>query len=96
MGEWLPIFFFSPTRSLTAFSQQSDMQTRAALWQRMTMSNCPSFKLPKQGHLSRAEQNDEDRLYHAVLGAQRRATEEELRTPSRTMRVFVGFKSSSV
>ena len=95
MGEQLIILFFA-NKTLTSFFRQSDMQTRAALWQRMTMSNCPSFKLPKQGHLSRAEQNDEDRLYHAVLGAQRRATEEELRTPSRTMRVFVGFKSSSV
>ena len=42
--------------------------------------------------MTKAEMNDEDRVYHAVVNAQRYATEEELRTPCRTMRIFVGYK----
>lgn len=62
----------------------------------MALSGSPSFKLPKQGLMSRAEMNDEDRVYHAVLSAQRHATEEELRIPCRTMRIFIGYKSGVV
>ncbi|EJD03821.1 S-adenosyl-L-methionine-dependent methyltransferase [Fomitiporia mediterranea MF3/22] len=72
---------------------QGDMQTRAALWQRMALSQSPNFKLPKQGLMTKAEMNDEDRVYHAVLNAQRHASTEELRTPCRTMRIFIGYKS---
>ncbi|KAI5121295.1 hypothetical protein M0805_003764 [Coniferiporia weirii] len=72
---------------------QGDMQTRAALWQRMALSQSPAFKLPKQGRMTKAETNDEDRVYHAVLNAQKHATSEELRAPCRTLRIFVGFKS---
>ncbi|KAL5495125.1 hypothetical protein ACEPAI_587 [Sanghuangporus weigelae] len=71
---------------------QGDMQTRAALWHRIALSPSPEFKLPKQGLMTKAEMNDEDRVYHAVLNAQRHATEEELRTPCRTMRIFIGYK----
>ncbi|THH06400.1 hypothetical protein EW145_g4116 [Phellinidium pouzarii] len=71
---------------------RSDMQTRAALWQRMALSESPAFRLPKQGRITKAEMNDEDRVYHAVLGAQKHATNEELRAPCRTLRIFVGFK----
>lgn len=68
------------------------MQTRAALWERIALSASPTFKLPKQGLMTKAEMNDEDRVYHAVLNAQRYATEEELRAPCRTVRIFIGYK----
>lgn len=70
------------------------MQTRAALWQRMIQSPSPIFKLPRQRNMSKAERNDENRVYRAFLHAQSHATEEELLTPCRTLRVFVGYKAA--
>ena len=43
--------------------------------------------------MSKAEMNDEDRVYRAMLDAQRKARDEESRIPSRTLRIFVGYKS---
>ena len=42
--------------------------------------------------MSKAEMNDEDRVYRAMLDAQRKAKDES-RIPSRTLRIFVGYKS---
>lgn len=69
------------------------MKTRAALWQRMVLSQSPHFKLPRQGLMSKAEMNDEDRVYRAMLEAQRKASDETSRSQCRTLRIFVGFKS---
>ena len=44
--------------------------------------------------MSKAERNDENRVYRAFLHAQSHATEEELLTPCRTLRVFVGYKAA--
>lgn len=68
------------------------MQTRAALWERMTLSDSPEFKLPvHMGQMSRAELNDEEVVYRAVLDAQKLAPRDELRQPCRTLRIFIGY-----
>jgi len=72
---------------------QRDMQTRAALWQSLVLSQSPAWKLPKQGIMSKADVNDDERVFQAVLEAQKNVSQEELRTPCRTLRIFVGYKA---
>lgn len=69
---------------------KNDMQTRAALWQRMASSSSPNFKLPRDTIL---DAEDEIRIYHSILYAQRRTSHDELQTPCRSMKIFIGYKS---
>ncbi|KLO15043.1 S-adenosyl-L-methionine-dependent methyltransferase [Schizopora paradoxa] len=70
---------------------KGDMQTRAAIWQSLLATQSSAWKLPTPGFLGKAELNDEDRLYQSLLEAQLHVSEEELRQPCRTLRVFVGY-----
>ena len=82
----------SMSDSISHFLPFSDMQKRAGLWERMTLSKSPEFKLPVHlGQMSRAELNDEEIVYRTVLEAQRFAPREELRRPCRTLRIFIGY-----
>ena len=67
------------------------MQARTALWSPLAAT--PSWKLPKSGLLSKAEKNDEDRLYQAMVDAQGQASDSDAISPCRRLRVFLGRKA---
>ena len=67
------------------------MQVRTALW--CPLAATPSWTLPRAGSLSKAEKNDEDRLYQAMVDAQGRAAEKDSPDVCRQFRVFLGRKA---
>ncbi|KIJ66297.1 hypothetical protein HYDPIDRAFT_86952 [Hydnomerulius pinastri MD-312] len=66
-----------------------DMQARISLW--CSLSEL-GWAVPPREPLSKAELVEEERLYQAMLEARRFASEEDLQTPSRSVRIFVGYK----
>lgn len=68
-----------------------DMHARISLWHSLTRFGWP---YPQRDPLSKAELVEEERLRRAILEARKLATEEELRTPCRSLRLLVGMKGS--
>ena len=68
-----------------------DMHIRMSLWHSLTKQGWP---YPQRDPLTKAELVEEERMRKAILEARKSATEEELRTPSRSMRLLVGMKGS--
>ncbi len=72
-------------------AQLSDMGVRLSFWH--SLLRC-GWMLHTQRPLSAAEQEEEDKLRHAILEARKQATEEEFNTPIRTFRLLIGVKGS--
>jgi len=68
-----------------------DMQARVSLWCSLAEMGWP---VPPREPLSKAELMEEERLHQAMLEARRFANEDDLQTYCRSMRAFVGCKSS--
>ncbi|KAF9225466.1 hypothetical protein BS17DRAFT_778631 [Gyrodon lividus] len=66
-----------------------DMQARISLWVSLRELG---WAVPPREPLSKAELVEEERLYQAMLEARRFASEEDLQTPCRSVRIFVGYK----
>ncbi|KAF8846045.1 hypothetical protein BDN67DRAFT_12654 [Paxillus ammoniavirescens] len=66
-----------------------DMQARISLWYSLRELG---WAVPPREPLSKAELVEEERLYQAMLEARRFASEEDLQTPCRSIRVFLGYK----
>ncbi|KAH7916434.1 hypothetical protein BJ138DRAFT_1169259 [Hygrophoropsis aurantiaca] len=70
---------------------KSDMQARISLW--CSLSNF-GWEVPPREPLTKAELVEEERLYKAIIEARRQASDEDLQTPCRSVRIFVGHKGS--
>jgi len=68
---------------------KGDMHVRLSLWHSLTKQGWP---YPQREPLSKAELVEEERLRREILEARKLATEEELTTPSRSLRLLVGRK----
>lgn len=66
-----------------------DMQARISLWCSLAELG---WSVPPREAMSKAELVEEERLYQAMLEARRFASEEDLHTPCRSVRIFVGYK----
>ncbi|KAG1754879.1 uncharacterized protein EDB91DRAFT_1233702 [Suillus paluster] len=66
-----------------------DMQARISLWCSLAELG---WSVPPREAMSKAELVEEERLYRAMLEARRLASEEDLHTPCRSVRIFVGYK----
>lgn len=69
----------------------SDMHHRVALWYSLTKLG---WEIPPQGPLSRAEVVEEERLRQAMLDARNSASDEDMETPCRSIRVIAGVKAT--
>lgn len=67
------------------------MQTRISFWASLTERG---FKLPLKEPLTKAEHIEEERIHKAIKEAMQSASEEDLQTPCRSVRVIIGFKLS--
>lgn len=68
---------------------ERDMQARISLWCSLAELG---WSVPPREAMSKAELVEEERLYQAMLKARRCASEEDLYTPCRSVRIFVGYK----
>ncbi|KAF9015642.1 S-adenosyl-L-methionine-dependent methyltransferase [Cyathus striatus] len=68
---------------------RKDMQTRISLWCSLTGIGWP---LPVREPLSKAELIEEERMREGMQEARRYASDEDLQTPCRSLRVLVGYK----
>ncbi|KAG1885491.1 hypothetical protein F4604DRAFT_1726396 [Suillus subluteus] len=66
-----------------------DMQARISLWCSLAELG---WSVPPREAMSKAELVEEERLYRAMLEARQFASEEDLYTPSRSVRILVGYK----
>ncbi|KAG2367791.1 hypothetical protein BDR07DRAFT_1326290 [Suillus spraguei] len=66
-----------------------DMQARISLWCSLAELG---WSVPPREAMSKAELVEEERLYRAMLEARQSASEEDLYTPCRSVRIFVGYK----
>ncbi|KAG2149593.1 hypothetical protein BD769DRAFT_344875 [Suillus cothurnatus] len=66
-----------------------DMQARISLWCSLAELG---WSVPPREAMSKAELVEEERLYRAMLEARRFASEEDLYTPCRSVRILVGYK----
>ncbi|KAH7886106.1 hypothetical protein F5I97DRAFT_2025859 [Phlebopus sp. FC_14] len=67
-----------------------DMQARISLWCSLSEFG---WTVPAREPLTKAELVEEERLHQAMLEARRFASEEDLQTPCRSVRIFVGYKA---
>ncbi|KAH7927288.1 hypothetical protein BV22DRAFT_1032037 [Leucogyrophana mollusca] len=66
-----------------------DMQARISLWCSLSKFG---WEVPLREPLSKAELVEEERLYKAMIEARQHASEEDLQTPCRSVRIFMGYK----
>lgn len=76
---------FSPSSPLNR-----DMLTRISFWCSLTELG---WELPPKEPLTKAEHIEEERIHKAIKEAMESASEEDLQTPCRSLRVIVGFKA---
>jgi hypothetical protein len=67
----------------------SDMQARLSFWCSLTDIG---WLLPTREPLSKAEVIEEERIRESMLEARQFASEEDLQTVCRSLRVLVGYK----
>lgn len=67
----------------------SDMHMRISFWCSLTELD---FHLPPKEPLTKAEHIEEERIHKAIKEAMQSASDEDLQSPCRSVRVIVGFK----
>ena len=68
------------------------MQVRMSLWHSLVKAG---WQFPRREPLTNLELDEEEKLREAILEARKHAKEEEFSTPTRSVRLLVGFKDNT-